>query len=84
MGDGIGLVALLHHKIGYVVTLHIAATAQPLPGYSSTMRPRSALDQSTVNRIHALSTQDLSLRAISRAVGVSHETVRAVLINDAA
>jgi hypothetical protein len=45
---------------------------------------RRTLSPETVDRIRELSTAGLTLRAIEQAVGVSHETVRAVLINDAA
>jgi hypothetical protein len=75
-----GGVALLNHKIGYVVTLHLAGDSPALPSDSPTSRTRSTLDQSTVNRIHALSRQNLLVRAIGRGVGVSHETVRKVLL----
>jgi hypothetical protein len=68
-----GLVPLLRDDFGYVWL------PEPRVAIDDSRPSRRTLSPETVQRIRDLSTAGLTLREVGRAVGISHETVRAVL-----
>lgn len=74
-------VARMRYGVGYVVL----AEAPPVERVERSRRaklaePRSAIDEPTRERIRALAADGWSLRRIIEDVGVSHESVRKVLV----